>query len=317
MRAVVIDGFGGADRVRIAEVPEPIPCGDEVMVEMRYASVNPADWKLREGWLRAGHEPTFPYVLGFDGSGVVVGTGQRVAVKTAVGRGGHGAMAERAAIPAHLLAPLANAVDLVTAATLPCAGITAWEMVFEQGRVAQGQSVLVNGGSGGTGSVCVQLARLAGASVAATGGGANQRYLEALGAIPIDYQSTDVGAAVRRLFPSGVDAILDTVGQGALDRPLDLIRDGGRLITVATLVEAEFRPDAAEAARRGIRVITASTQRDRESAQLRALAAAVADGRLAPPHVEKLPASRAAEAIESLKEGHVRGKLVLDLSQWA
>ena len=316
MKAVVIDRFGGADAVRIADVPRPVPAEGEVLVAMRAASINPADWKLREGWLRAAHEPVFPYVLGFDGAGVVVESGQRVAVKSAVGRGGHGTMAEFATVPAHLAAPLPDTIDFFDAAAVPTAGITAWEMVFEAGRVAPGHRVLVNGGAGGTGSLAVQLARMAGAEVAATAGPENLDYLRSLGAAAIDYRAGNVEAAVRRLFPNGLDTILDTVGQGALAEPLAMLRGGGRLITVATLVEGEIRPDPSEAERRGIAVVTATSDRSREGEQLRNLIEALAAGHIAWPAVDVVPATDASAAIERVRQGHVRGKIVLDLRAW-
>jgi NADPH2:quinone reductase len=318
MRAVVIDRFGGADAARLAEhIAVPSPGAGEVLIAVRCAALNPADWKLREGWLRSAFVPDFPYVLGFDAAGIVVAHGEgvsgpaigaRVVAKTAVGRGGAGGLAAYVTVPAYLVCPLPDAVSFEQAATLPTAGITAWEALFDTGRLAVGQSVLINGGGGGTGSFAIQLARSVGARVSATGSPANHDYLRALGAEPtIDYRRDDLAEAVKMHFPGGVDLLIDTVGQGALARPLDCIRDGGAFVTIGTLVAGEPRP----APERGIRVETATSSREREAGQLAALVAAMADGRIASPAIEIVPAIHAAEAIEQVRKGHVRGKILL------
>jgi NADPH:quinone reductase-like Zn-dependent oxidoreductase len=191
---------------------------------------------------------------------------------------------------------------------LPTAGITAWEALFDTGRLAAGQSVLVNGGGGGTGSFAIQLARDAGARVGATGSPANHNYLRALGAeLALDYRREDLTEAVTDHFPGGVDLLIDTVGQGALARPLDAIRDGGAFVTIGTLVADEPRP----ARVRGIWIETATSRRDREAGQLSALVTMLSSGRIVPPAIEIIQPARAAEAIERLREGHVRGKILL------
>ncbi len=329
MRAIALIGYGGEDAVRVMDVARPALGPGEVRVRLTAAAVNPADWKLREGWLRPVFEPPLPYVLGFDGAGVVIevgdgvtdlAPGQRVAVKTAVGRGGRGAMAEETVVQANLAAPLPDAVDDLAAAASPTAGITAWEALFQAGRLRAGQTVLVNGASGGVGGFVVPLARAAGARVAATAGPDNLQYVTTLGAeLAIDYRQGDIARALRSRFPNGVDLVIDTVGQGALADPLDLISDGGALVTINTLIASEARPDPAAAARRGVRIVTATSSRAREGAQLRTLIAALAEGRLPRPWIETLPAREAARAIERVKQGHVRGKLALSLGpgDWA
>lgn len=318
MRAVVIDRFGGADAVRLAEdIATPSPGAGEVLIAVRLAALNPADWKLREGWLQAAFLPDFPYVLGFDAAGTVIAhgagvgapaIGARVVAKTAVGRGGAGSFADYVTVPTHLACPLPADVSFEQAATLPTAGITAWEALFDTGRLAAGQSVLVNGGGGGTGSFAIQLARDAGARVGATGSPANHDYLRVLGAeLALDYGREDLTEAVTDHFPGGVDLLIDTVGQGALARPLDAIRDGGAFVTIGTLVTDEPRP----ARVRGIWIETATSRRDREAGQLSALVTMLSSGRIVPPAIEIIQPARAAEAIERLREGHVRGKILL------
>jgi len=126
MRAVVIDRFGGVDAVRLAhDIAAPLPGPGEVRIAVRFAALNPADWKLREGWLQSAFAPRFPYVLGFDAAGIVVAQGEgvrapaigdRVVAKTVVGRGGAGGLAEYVTVPGHLACPLPDAVPFAHAA---------------------------------------------------------------------------------------------------------------------------------------------------------------------------------------------------------
>ena len=325
MKAVAITGFGGTDRVRIVDIAAPASGPAMVTIEAHAAGLNPADWKLREGWLSDIFVPDFPFALGFAVAGVVVGCGadvtnlaigDRVVAKTAVGRGGAGGCAQRVTVPSHLACRIGDGMTFAQAAAIPTAGITAWEALFAVARIAAGQHVFINGGAGGTGSFAIALAHMAGARVAATARTANHRYLEQLGADrAFDYRLPDLVETVRAQCPDGFDLLLDTVGQGALRQPLTLVRDGGAMVTIGTLVRDEPRPTP----ERGIRVETAMSSREREGGQLAALVEAIGSGWLAMPEIEVLPARDAAAAIERLKAGHVRGKLVLSLGpeDWA
>ena len=325
MKAVAITGFGGADRVRITEMGAPLPGPGMVSIEARAAGLNPADWKLREGWLSDGFVPDFPFALGFDVAGIViecgpgvanVSVGDRIVAKTAVGRGGAGGCAQLVTVPSHLAWRIDDHISLEQAAAIPTAGITAWEALFAVARIEPGQRVFINGGAGGTGSFAIAIARMAGARVAATARSENHPYLKHLGAeIAFDYRAPDLVDIVRAQYPEGFDLLLDTVGQGALRNPLALVRDGGAMVTIGTLVRDEPRP----APDRGIRIETAMSSREREAAQLAALVGAIGSGRLALPEIDVIPARNAAAAIERLKAGHVRGKLILSLlpGHWA
>ncbi|MDB5673948.1 MAG: NADP-dependent oxidoreductase [Sphingomonas bacterium] len=320
MKAVAITGFGGAACVGIVDIPLPACGAHEVSIEGHAASLNPADWKLREGWLADVFLPAFPYALGFDVAGVVadcgarvthVRVGDRVVAKTAVGRGGAGALAQRVVVPCHLAQAIGDDLSFEQAAALPTAGITAWEALVHVGDLRPGQSVLINGGAGGTGSFAIAIAVSIGARVAATARPDNHPYLASLGAeLALDYRRDDLAEAVRAAFGGGVDLLLDTVGQGALADPLAMVRNGGALVTIGTLVKNEPRP----APQRGIRIATAMSSRDREAGQLAALIEAVRSGRVKLPAIETIPARDATAGIERLKQGHVRGKLVVAMA---
>lgn len=324
MRAIIIDRFGGAEQLHLAELPQPQAAAGEVLIRIAYAGVNPADWKIREGWLRDFVPFRMPHILGFDGAGVVAGIGagveglklgDRVVTASNQGKGGWGTYAEYAVSDADRVVPLPAGVGLREAAALPTAGITSWEALFDVGNLRAGQRVLVNGGAGGMGSFCIQLAKMAGASVAATCGPANLEYVRTLGAeLVIDYRSQDVAAAVRAWAPEGLDLIVDTVGQGTLLQGIELVKQGGTIAPVGTLIAGEPQPDAARAVARGVRIVPTMSSFERQGRQLRELVAAMAAGRLRAPAIEVLALAETAEAHRRVQAGHVRGKLVLQVA---
>ncbi|MBV6418177.1 MAG: 2-haloacrylate reductase [Steroidobacteraceae bacterium] len=324
MRAMIIDRFGGPEELRLADVQRPEPGAGEVLVRIAFAGVNPADWKIREGWLKDFVPFRLPHILGFDGAGVVAALGKgvdglrigdRVVTASNQGKGAWGTYAEYAVSDLDRVVPLADSIDFRAAAALPTAGITSWEALFNVGGLRAGQQVLVNGGAGGMGSWCVQLAKMAGAAVAATCGPANVEYVRSLGAdLPIDYRAQDVAAVVRRWAPEGVDLIVDTVGQGTLLQSVELVKPGGILACIGTLIAGEPQPDAARAGARGVCMMPTMSSFERQGAQLRALVEALQAGRIRAPAIEVLPLAAAADAQRRIQAGHVRGKIVLDVA---
>lgn len=324
MRAMVIDRFGGADELHPAELPQPQAAAGEVLIRVAYAGVNPADWKIREGWLQQFFQYRFPFVLGFDAAGVVAAlgagvsglrVGDRVVTSSNQGKGVWGTYAEYVVSDADRVVRLPDGVGLAAAAALPTAGITSWEALFDVGGLRAGQSVLVNGGAGGMGSWCIPLAKMAGARVAATCGPANLDYVRELGAdLVIDYRAQDVAAAVRVWAPEGLDLIVDTVGQGTLLQGVELVKRGGTIAPIGTLIAGEPQPDAARAAARGVRIVPTMSSFERQGRQLRSLVEALAQGRIRAPAIEVLPLEAAAEAQRRVQAGHVRGKLLLDVA---
>lgn len=175
MRAMVIDRFGGPEMLREARIERPIATPGTVVVRVAYCGVNPADWKVREGWLSRYFDYCFPFVPGFDAAGVVADVrdgdspfriGDRVVTASNQGKGERGTYAEYVVSDFDRVARLQDNVSLMDAAALPTAGITAHEAVLDVGGAAAGMRVLVHGGAGGTGGYAIQLARIAGAHVA-------------------------------------------------------------------------------------------------------------------------------------------------------
>ncbi len=324
MRAMVLDQFGGPEVLRLGEIERPRAVPGEIVIQAAYAGVNPADWKAREGWLAQYFAYQFPFVLGFDVAGVVaevgegvtdLAVGDRVVAVSNQGRGERGSYAEYVAAARERVVRLPDHVTLREAAALPTAAMTAWEAVFDVGGAAAGQKVLVNGGAGGTGSYAIQLARMAGASVAATSGPANLDYVRALGAdLAVDYRQGQVLETVRAWAPEGLDLVVDTVGQGSLLDSIELVKRGGVVSPITTLIADEPMPSTARAEELGVSVKIASSTFVNQGRQLHALVEALSAGRIRSPEIHVMPLEDAAEAHWRIADGHVRGKIVLSIA---
>jgi NADPH:quinone reductase-like Zn-dependent oxidoreductase len=323
MQAIVFDRFGAADVLRLAMLAIPQPGPGEVLISVAYAGVNPADWKTREGWLSQYFDYRFPFVPGFDvagrlaavGDGVTGLTpGDRVVAVSNQGLGRNGAYAEYVIAAAERVVKLPDHVTLADAATLPTAGMTAWQAVIDSNAVVPGGQVLVHGGAGGTGSFAIQLARLAGARVAATCSPGNADYVRRLGAECVVDRHGDIAEQVRGWAPDGVDLLVDTVGQGSLPEAVALTRPGGTVAPIATLIADEPPHDAALAAERHVRILPVSSTFADQGRQLRALVEALAAGQVAVPEVTLLPLAEAGVAHRQVETGRVRGKLLLEVA---
>lgn len=329
MRAMAIDRFGNPGDAVCHTVVTPQPGPGELLVRVAAVGVNPADWKALMGWLPFVGD-TMPLVTGFDGAGTVVALGagvesvalgDRVGFMSAIALGRGGSFAEFAVCLADHALRLPDGVGFAEAATVPVAGISAREALVSQGSITAGETVFINGGAGGTGLWGLQIARAAGARIAATAGPANQSVLAAFGVdCAIDYRNENVAARLLQWAPGGVDVVLDTVGQGSLPDPAALLRKGGRYLAIETMIPDEVVPDPARMAERGVTALRVSASWERLGLHLSALYQAMAEGRMRALPFAQLPASCAGEALERVRSGHVSGKLVLSFaneSDWA
>ena len=321
MQAMAMDGFAGPQAIRACAMPVPVPGPGEALVRIAAVGVNPADWKACAGFLPFLPQSFLPLVPGFDGTGTVVALGEgvkdlapgdRVAFMSSLALGRGGTWGDYAICMAGQAVVLPASLSFVEAATLPVPGISAREALLTQGLLKSGERVLVNGGSGGTGLWAIQIARDLGAQIAATAGPANQDLLTALGVhCPIDYRHEDVAHTIAQWAPEGVDLLLDTVGQGSIANPSALIRPGGRYVAIETMLPDEALPDGPSFAAKGITAIRSSANFESARGHLAALVTATAQGRMTPPPIEILPLAQAAAAMARVREGHVRGKIVL------
>jgi NADPH:quinone reductase-like Zn-dependent oxidoreductase len=308
MKAVRIFGYGDESVLEYGEAPEPVPGPGEVLIEVRAASVSPADWKIRKGELQKFFPLEFPAILGRDGAGVVMDLGASVdgaaigdEVCFIVPRGGQGPYAERVVVPAGLLAPKPGNIDFADAAAFPLAGLTAWAALVDTAPVGPGVKVLVHGGAGGVGGMAVQLGRHFGAEVAATCSDANVDYVRDLGASQVvAYDRQNFVALVE-----GCDVVFDTVGGEVHRRSYEVLKPGGVLVYVIA------DPIEDLSAEHGVEVRQAVVRDD--GAMLRALAELAETGAIVPQVGTVLPLDQVAEAHRLNATGHARGKIVLEV----
>ncbi len=302
MKAVVFDDYGGADVLRVAELPLPQPGPGQVRVQVRAAGVQPADCATRSGWFaqRGIGLSGLPRQLGNEFAGVVdeVGAGVREFVPgdEVLGWTSGNAYAEAVCVDATQLVRKPLMMSWAVAGALSASGQTAHTAV-EALSIRRGDTVLVHAAAGGVGTMAVQLARLRGARVIGTASRENHDYLRQLGAEPVLY-GEGLAERVRMLAPHGVHAALDASGKGALDTSIALGIEPHR---IGTLVAFE---DVQRLGVRGIR-----SQRSRE--RLQALVDLHDAGQLR-VHVRDIyPLAYAAVAHRDVENGHGRGKVVL------
>ncbi|MEU1291243.1 NADP-dependent oxidoreductase [Streptomyces sp. NPDC005840] len=301
-KAYVFTRYGGPETEALVEVERPVPGPGQVLVAVRAAGVNPVDWKQRTGYRRPGEtgEAVFPAVFGNEVSGVVEETGEGVstpAVGDAVfGRPVEGGYSTYALLSTDLIAEKPAAVSFADAATLPVAGVTAWEGVRQIG-LEPGGTLLVTGAGGGVGVAAVQIARSLGLRVLGVAGEAKRELVESLGATHV---ASGPGWTDR--VPGTVDGVYDLVGGEVLAEAATLLTDRSRLVTAGA--------PPAEAERLGGARVAPS----RTSARLAAVAALVAGGDLDPHVTDTFPLERAAEALRTVEEGHARGKIVIEVA---
>jgi NADPH2:quinone reductase len=329
VRAIVMTAVGGPEVLELADLPEPEISGPhDVRVRLRAAGVNPVDTKLRAGGTLGG---SLPAVLGWDGAGVVEDTGADVTRVRAGDEvyfcdGGFGPVPgtyqEVKVVGEQYLARKPERLSFAEAAAAPLVTITAWEALRERARVSAGQFALVQGGAGGVGHLSVQIARLAGARVAATvSPGPKAELAAALGAeLCIDYRHEDVGARLRDWTGAGgVDVAHDTVGGRTFTASFTLVRPYGDLVSN---VESPWENEAITAWHdRNLRVSFTwmpapsvfgwAEHRERQRGILEQAAAHFDAGDLRVEVGATFPLEEAAEAHRAVEAGRVIGKTVL------
>jgi NADPH:quinone reductase-like Zn-dependent oxidoreductase len=310
MRAVAINEWGGRDKLELVEVDPPPVAPDGVLLRIRAAGLNPVDYKTREGKQADRFPYHFPLVLGWDAAGVVEKVGAAVTwfkpgdeVYGYVRRHDlqYGTYGEYTTAPEGFFAPKPPELSFAEAAAVPLGALTAHQGLEALG-LRGGETLFVAGGSGGVGHFVVQLARARGARVIATASARNQEFLRSLGAEPVDYGEGDVVARVRELAADrGVDAAFDLFGGDNQEQALDVLRPGGRIVSVIAPPTPREHVDP--------HYIFARPS----GYDLAEMSDLIAAGRLRPHVEETFPLERAADAMERLEAGHVRGKLVLEI----
>lgn len=314
---------GTLDDLYIGDIREPSPGPGELLIDVKAAGINPADWKIVQmgfpGW-------QFPKAIGLDAAGVVTGIGENV---TGFARGdrvyyhgsfaGLGAYAERVVTRSHVVAKLPDSVTFEAAAAIPTAGFTAFQVVEDRFRLSAEDTVLVHAGAGGVGGFAIQLSKRRGATVMTTCSAPNFDYVRRLGADHcIDYTGEDLAARIKQLTGGrGVDAIVDAVGPNVGGKAIGMLAFQGHLACCVGLPDlGSLQPLPRGISISDIALGGAYLAGDfRAQARLAhygtAMARLVAEGAIDPMVAEVVDFDRAIETVIRSKSGHQRGKLVI------
>jgi NADPH:quinone reductase-like Zn-dependent oxidoreductase len=307
IRKVRIHRFGGPEVLQIDSVEPSLPDASQVLVSVKAASINPVDFKIRNGQYPAVKEDRLPYALGRDVSGVVEKCGAQATrfkvgdeVFGIVGIGG-GGYAEQAVLDQKAITRKPRGLDHIHAGAIPLAGQTAWQGLFRHGGLKSGQSVLVHGGSGGVGHFAVQFAKAKGARVLTTVSTRNVPFARGLGAdVVIDYKTQRFEEQARDL-----DMVFDLIDGETRERSWSLLKPGG--VLVSTLTE----PSQETAARYGVRALRYTVEAD--GGELEEIGELAASGKVK-PHVQRtFRLEEASQAMAAVEHGEAVGKIVLNL----
>jgi NADPH:quinone reductase-like Zn-dependent oxidoreductase len=302
-RAIRFDEYGGLDVLYVAEVDRPEPADDQVLVQVVAAGINPGEIAIRTGALAARWPSTFPSGQGSDFAGRVVAVGSSI---TGFAPGDEvlgwsdwrSAHADFVVVPAAHLTGKPIALDWIRAGGLFVAGVTAYAAVRAVA-LKPGETVAVSGAAGGVGSLTVQLAREAGATVIGIAGEHNADWLRSVGVTPVTY-GDGLKDQLRAAAPDGLDAFIDTYGNGYVDLAVDLGVPADRIDTIIDNAAAQKHGAKTEAS------LAAS------SADILAhLADLAAWGTLVVPVAAVYPLGQVADAYAELAKRHTRGKIVL------
>lgn len=309
MKAVVINHYGSKEELHEILVEDPVPGPRQVIVKLSATSINPIDWKLREGYLKQLFDWPFPIILGWDAAGVIIEVGEqvtewkkgdRVFARPATTR--FGTYAEYAAVDADLLARIPENISFAEAASVPLAGLTAWQALFDHADLKPGEKVLVHAGAGGVGSLAVQFAKARGAYVIATAGAENSDFLKSLGVDEvIDYHTTHFEDVL-----SDIDVVFDTMGGEIQKASFKVLKKGtGRLVSIVSA------PDQTLAERYG--VAAESIWLKENGGQLKEIADLLASGKVKAIVGAEFPFSEQGliEAHALSETHHARGKIVI------
>ena len=246
MKAFIVDRYGSKDGVRAGEMPDPELREDDVLVQIHAAGVNLLDSKIRDGEFKRFLPYRFPLILGNEVAGVVVRVGSRVQrfkpgdeVYARPDDDRIGAFAEFIAIQEDAVAKKPKNLTMEEAASIPLVGLTAWQVLVERANLKTGQKVLIHAGSGGVGTVAIQLAKHLGAIVATTTSTANLEWVKRLGAdMVIDYRKDDFENILQ-----DYDVVLNSLGAETLEKSLRVLKPGGKLISISGPPDPDFAQD--------------------------------------------------------------------------
>ncbi len=302
MQAIQAHDYGEPEVLTLEKAQLPQPNADQVLIRLKAAGVNPADWKYRAGLYKQFMPLNFPWTPGLEGSGIIQAVGANV---TALNKGDEvygfvaGGYAEYALAKANEIQPKPTSLTFEEAAAIPVGALTAWGAV-EVAKVEAGQRVLVHGAAGGVGAYAVQLARWKGAHVTGTASAKNLEFVRSLGAEDvIDYQSTRFETVLHDM-----DVVIDTVGGDLSERSFHVLHPGGIYVTVAGRL--------AEGAGQAQQVKALSAGRA-PAENLKQISELIEAKQLKPVTGAVFSLAEARQAQELSQTGHGRGRIILQI----
>lgn len=306
MKAAVIREYGAP--IEIADIPQPALLADSVLIEVHAASVNPVDGIVQAGYLKEMMPISFPFTMGFDISGVVVEVGTQVSkfkkgdeVFSRPNGMQAGTIAEYAVIKEEELAIKPANISHQGAASIPLVGLTAWQAMVIKGNLQKGQKILIHAGSGGVGTLAIQIAKHLGAEVATTTSAANIDMVKSLGAdVVIDYKTQDFEEAL-----SDYDLVFDMMGGEIMEKSFKVLKKGGSLISI------KGEDSKGLAAQYGVQFDAFFMWPSGE--MLSQLAQLISDGALKPVIDRTFSIDQIQEAYTYLQGGRAKGKIVIDV----
>jgi len=330
MKAFFLDRYGKSTALRMGDIPEPDVGDSDVLVEIHAAGVNVLDSKIRNGEFKLLLPYRLPLILGNDVAGVVIRVGARVR-KFRIGDEVYarpdakriGAFAERIAMNEEAVALKPQSLSMEEAASMPLVALTAWQVLVERAHLQKGQKVLIHAGSGGVGTIAIQLAKHLGAFVATTTSTANADWVRGLGAdVVIDYGKEDFEKRLQ-----GYDVVLNSLGAGVLEKSLRVLKPGGQLISISGPPDPAFAEDIGapwflrqvmrllsyrirkKAARHGVSYAFLFMKASGD--QLREIAGLVDSGAIRPVVDQTFPFASTNEAMAYVDRGRAKGKVVV------
>lgn len=308
MKAIRIHEFGGPEVLKLEEIDKPLPAAGEVLIKVYATSVNPVDSKIRNGKNYQRYNNPMPMTLGFDVSGVIEKAGSEVDIykpgDEVYGRpdlNRNGAYAEYIVMPVNKISFKPKSLSHNEAAAVPLAALTAWQGLFDHGKLQTGQRILIHGAAGGVGTFAVQFAKWKGAYIISTASENNIEFLKHLGADEvIDYKKQKFEDVLTK-----IDVVFDVIGGDTQKRSVQVMKEGGILVSTLGIVDKDL---LLQKNIHGEMYMAQSIPN-----QLSQIAKLIDEGKVQPVIAKIIPLEQAAEAQKKSEQGHVRGKIVLEV----
>ncbi|MFD2518264.1 NADP-dependent oxidoreductase [Salinimicrobium flavum] len=309
MRAAKYDEFKGPKGVEVGTLEVPELKEGEILVKIKAAGVNPVDAVITNGYYKDMMPHSFPIIPGWDFAGVIEEQGhaaRRFKVGDEVFAYARrpevkwGTFAEYIVIPECYVAKRPENISVEAASAIPLAGLTAYQSLYQYGKLSEGQKLLILGASGGVGSFGIQLAKAKGAEVIGVASSKNHDYMKSLGADhTIEYKDSDVGKAVKEIYPEGVDLIFDCTSGDTLRQSLGSLRDSGKVVSI--LNQGDDFP----------KIDFQFVFVEPNALQLDHLRQLVGDGKVKVQVSSVFSLEEVAEALEQIQTLHTTGKIVI------